>query len=101
MRTSARTPTAWTYQLVMAGTGRESNDNSIWLSYSLGSIPSGTGRLGSEMQDLQPTGPVLSGSTCGPRRSWRNRRDTASMKNHPVFHVSLLRPGANDPQPGQ
>jgi hypothetical protein len=25
----------------------------------------------------------------------------ASMKNHPVFHVSLLRPAANNPQPGQ
>jgi hypothetical protein len=25
----------------------------------------------------------------------------ASMKNHPVFHVSLLRPAADNPQPGQ
>ena len=63
------------------------------LSYSLGSIPSSTGRLycqdvargatnksrGSEMQDLQPTGPALlhmPAPTGGSQQARRNRRDS-------------------------
>ena len=78
---------------VTAGAGRASNDSSIQLSYGLGSIPLGTGRLycqdvargatnrsrGSEVQDLQPTGARASphvGSTCGSQQSRRNRCDS-------------------------
>jgi hypothetical protein len=63
------------------------------LSYNLGSIPSGTGRLdrqdvargatnrtrGSEVQDLQTTGARASHTPSPTRGSWqarRNRRDT-------------------------
>ncbi|KAK4126251.1 hypothetical protein N657DRAFT_300118 [Parathielavia appendiculata] len=69
------------------------------LSYNLGSIPSGTGRLdcqdvargatnrsrGSEVQNLQPTGARafhMPGSTHGSWQARRNRRDKRALERH-------------------